>query len=372
MGASVASRRHELGYPIHREPAGPRPPDAARHLPHDVPLAAPGRQGDPAQAAEQDLLPDQRGRARGRAGGGGDGPAPRPRLVLRLLPRPRPHAPARHDADGDAHERGGGEGRPELRRPADAVALGPRAAERGHQVLPHRHAVPPGRGLRGGGPADRQARRGRLLLHRRGHHLGGRVLGEPEQRLQPEAARPLPRRGQRLRDLGPGRGPDRGRQHLAAGALASPTCSCARWTAAIPWPAWPSCARPRPGAAPGAAPRSCTRGSSGPYSHSLSDDETLYRPPAEREADARRDPVDRVPRPPDRAGPGHRGGDQGACGRRWTARWTPPPRPPWPPPVPGAAERHPARLLARGGPDLRRLPHRAPPVGRPQDRWWTS
>jgi 2-oxoisovalerate dehydrogenase E1 component len=33
-----------------------------------------------------------------------------------------------------------------------------------------------------------------------------------------------------------------------------------------------------------------------PYSHSLSDDETLYRPPAEREADARRDPLDVFPR----------------------------------------------------------------------------
>ena len=32
-----------------------------------------------------------------------------------------------------------------------------------------------------------------------------------------------------------------------------------------------------------------------PYSHSLSDDESLYRPPAEREADARRDPLLRFP-----------------------------------------------------------------------------
>src|SRR5262245_36208160 len=32
-----------------------------------------------------------------------------------------------------------------------------------------------------------------------------------------------------------------------------------------------------------------------PYSHSLSDDESLYRPPTEREADARRDPIARFP-----------------------------------------------------------------------------
>ncbi len=33
-----------------------------------------------------------------------------------------------------------------------------------------------------------------------------------------------------------------------------------------------------------------------PYSHSLSDDETLYRPPREREADAARDPIETFPR----------------------------------------------------------------------------
>ena len=39
--------------------------------------------------------------------------------------------------------------------------------------------------------------------------------------------------------------------------------------------------------------RSSTPASSGPYSHSLSDDEKLYKTPAEREAEARRDPIAR-------------------------------------------------------------------------------
>ena len=106
---------------------------------------------------------------------------------------------------------------------------GHRRPERRHQVLAHGHPVPAGRRLRRGRrsarrdrdrAARRSARRGRLLLGGRGHDVRGRVLGEPQHGL---ATGKLPvlylDRGQRLRDLGAGRGADRGRQHLAARAL---------------------------------------------------------------------------------------------------------------------------------------------------------
>ena len=54
-------------------------------------------------------------------------------------------------ADRDAPVGRGGQGRPELGRPPDALALGPRRAERRHQVLAHRHPVPAGGRLRRGG-----------------------------------------------------------------------------------------------------------------------------------------------------------------------------------------------------------------------------
>ena len=62
-------------------------------------------------------------------------------------------------------------------------------------------------------------RRGRLRLGRRGPDLGGGVLGSALHGEQPEAAGPLPHRGQRLRDLGPGRGQHAGRLDLEARAL---------------------------------------------------------------------------------------------------------------------------------------------------------
>src|SRR5206468_12317523 len=118
------------GNAIRREAPGPRPENPAGPLPDDVPLAAPRRQGDPAQATEPDLLPDQRSRPRGRAGGGGAGPEAGPRLVLRLLPRPGAHAADRHEPARHAPRRGGGQGRPQLPRAPDAVPPEPRGPAR--------------------------------------------------------------------------------------------------------------------------------------------------------------------------------------------------------------------------------------------------
>ena len=57
-----------------------------------------------------------------------------------------------------------------------------------------------------------------------------------------------------------------------------------------------------------------------PYSHSLSDDEVQYRPPAEREADAERDPLNRFPEVPARAGHRHPGGARPDPEARWRKR----------------------------------------------------
>ncbi|MCK7461285.1 MAG: hypothetical protein MZU84_04055 [Sphingobacterium sp.] len=200
----------------------PRGPAAAR-LPHHVPVAEDRRQGDPAQEPEPDLLPDQRRRPRG-------GPGRRPACCLRpgydwffpyyrdraLLPGARRDAATRCSCRRSA--------------PTDDPASGGRQmpSHWGHrrlnivsQAQPHRHAVPAGRRVRRGRacstsaaghrrPRRRASRptRSRYVLARRRHDQRGRVLGVAQHRLHRKLPGRLPRRGQRLRDLGAGRGAD--------------------------------------------------------------------------------------------------------------------------------------------------------------------
>ena len=151
------------------------------------------------------------------------------RLVLSLLPRSRAVPGARHDAARDAARRRRRQGRSQLRRAADAVALGPPRAQHPVAEQPHRHAVPAGRrlrrgrhALRRGSPASPTRPTGSTptrspTVGRRRRHQRRRVLGVAQHRLHAAGAGALPGRGQRLRDLGAGRGADARRRHLAAG-----------------------------------------------------------------------------------------------------------------------------------------------------------
>ena len=120
---------------------------------------------------------------------------------------------------------------PEFRRPPDAVALGPQAAQHPVAGQPDRHAVPAG-GRRRRSRHDLRARhrhhRSRRAVSRRRDHLHvdrrrrdqrRRVLGIAEHRLHAQRAGALPRRRQRLRHLGAGRSADAGRRHLAPGRI---------------------------------------------------------------------------------------------------------------------------------------------------------
>ncbi len=64
-------------------------------------------------------------------------------------------------------------------------------------------------------------RRDHLRLARRRRDERGRILGSAQHRLHQAPADAVPRRGQRLRDLGAGRSADAGRRHLAPRAIVS-------------------------------------------------------------------------------------------------------------------------------------------------------
>ena len=359
--------------------ARPHEGPARRRVSHDAPLPSPRRQGDPAQAAEQDLLPDLRRRPRGRAHGRRDGLQAGPRLVLYVLPRPRALPAAGDDAGRDALLRRRRGHRSQLRRPPDAVALGPQEAQHRLHLLPHRDAVPPGRGLRRSLAQGQGARhhgrlrqgRGRLRLHRRRHHLRGRVLGVAQLGLQPQDAGGLPRRGQRLRHLGAGRGEHGRRVHLQARRR-------------VPRPVHPGSGRLRPArlVRRHAEGRLVRPRAQGPRARPRQGHPPVFAlavgrrgdvPPGDRAQRRRRArPARHLPQVAARRGLRHRGAarpDARGGGRRGPRRHGR---------RAGAAAAGPLhralrRLLARRGPDLGAVRHRGRPAVLPgtRRRWWT-
>ena len=207
------------------------------------------------------------------------------------------------------------EGRPGVRRPPDAVALGPPRAQHRLAGQPDRHAVPAGGRLRRGRRCSTSAstdipdredalprRRGHLRLDRRRRDERRRVLGVAEHRVHAAAA-----------------GASTWSRTTATRSrcpveVQTPGGDISQLVASFPGPARaaastaPTSSRAtatmrrgrRATRASGAGPALVHAKVIRPYSHSLSDDERLYKTPEEREAEAQRDPLVRHARVPAR------------------------------------------------------------------------
>ncbi len=237
----------------------------------------------------------------------GTAPARRLRLVLPLLSRPRALPRARHDAARDAARLGRLEGRPRQRRPADAVALGPPRAEHPVAEQLHRHAVPARRRLRRGRRSSTSAST-TFPTARRAYHAdevtyvsvgdGATSEGEFWESLNTACTRKLPvlflveDNGYAISVPVEVQTPGGDISRVVEGiprparlrAATAPTTSPATGRCARPWR---TCATRK---GPVLVHATVTR----PYSHSLSDDEKLYKTAAERESEARRDPLLRM------------------------------------------------------------------------------
>ena len=227
--------RRATGARTARFSKGLRRDAAPRRLPHDAPVAQARRQGNPAQESEPDLLSDQRRRPRSdprrrrasrssRATTGSSRTIAIARCACSSASR-RSRCCSRRSAPKDDPELAAAA---RCRRtgatPACNIVSG--SSPTGTQVL---HAV----GAAEAGviysrvAADSRSRvalprrRDHLRLARRGRDERRRVLGSAQHRVHQAPAGAVPRRGQRLRDLGAGRSADAGRRHLAARAIVS-------------------------------------------------------------------------------------------------------------------------------------------------------
>ena len=296
--AAAADSRRALGRPDARRPAA--------GVSHDAAVAPHRRQGNPAQEPEPDLLPDQRRRPRSGAHRGGHAPARRLRLVLSVLPRSRAVPHARHDPARDAARRGRREGRSELRRPPDAVALGPQGAQHPVAGQPHRHAVPAG---------GRRRRSRHDLRARHRHRRSRRITSTPTKSTYMSIGEGATSEGEFWESLNTACTrnvpvlylvEDNGYAISVPVEVQTPGGDMSRLVESFPnLEVWrcdgtdfldsyrtigEAVAWIRRERKPAFVHAKVIR----PYSHSLSDDERLYKTPDEREAEAQRDPLTKM------------------------------------------------------------------------------